>query len=168
MLLVAKSCPTLLQPHGHSPPGSSVHGISQARILEWVAFPSPGDLPHQGIEPTSLLPPTGSLSGERAGDGLKLTVRGFSDSSGLGHFPSDLGRGGELISFSGCLLGRNGWISLNIHFLLLPAIDLLNLSQVHGCPTKDCISKPPLKPGMTMCLSSGQCKCTFSSQVPGM
>ena len=26
-----------------SPPGSSVHGISQARILEWVAFPSPGD-----------------------------------------------------------------------------------------------------------------------------
>ena len=25
--------------------GSSVHGISQARILEWVPFPSPGDLP---------------------------------------------------------------------------------------------------------------------------
>ena len=27
-----------------SPPGSSVHGISQARILEWIVFPSPGDL----------------------------------------------------------------------------------------------------------------------------
>ena len=27
-----------------SPPGSSVHGISQAKILEWVAFPTPGDL----------------------------------------------------------------------------------------------------------------------------
>ena len=26
-------------------PSSSVHGILQARILEWVAFPSPGDLP---------------------------------------------------------------------------------------------------------------------------
>ena len=33
-----------------SPPGSSVHGISQARILEWVLFPSPGDLPDPGIE----------------------------------------------------------------------------------------------------------------------
>ena len=32
-------------------PGSSVHGILQARILEWVAFPSPGDLPNPGIEP---------------------------------------------------------------------------------------------------------------------
>ena len=35
--LVAKSCPTLLWPHGCSPPGSSILGISQARILEWVA-----------------------------------------------------------------------------------------------------------------------------------
>ena len=31
-----------------SPPGSSVHGILQGRILEWVASPSPGDLPNQG------------------------------------------------------------------------------------------------------------------------
>ena len=36
-----------------SPPGSSVHGISQARILEWVAFPSSGDLPDARINPTS-------------------------------------------------------------------------------------------------------------------
>ena len=43
-----------LQPMGYSPPGSSVHGISQARILEWVAIPYPGDLPDPGIEPTSL------------------------------------------------------------------------------------------------------------------
>ena len=35
------------------PPGSSVQGISQARTLEWVANPSPGDLPDPGIEPTS-------------------------------------------------------------------------------------------------------------------
>ena len=33
-----------------SPPGSSVHGILQARILERVAIPSPGDLPDLGIE----------------------------------------------------------------------------------------------------------------------
>ena len=37
-----------------SPPGSSAHGIFQARILEWVAIPSPGDLPHPGIELASL------------------------------------------------------------------------------------------------------------------
>ena len=36
-----------------SPPGSSVHGILQARILDWVAIPSPGDFPNPGIEPRS-------------------------------------------------------------------------------------------------------------------
>ena len=34
---VAQSCPTLLDPMDRSPPGSSVHGILQARVLEWVA-----------------------------------------------------------------------------------------------------------------------------------
>ena len=33
--------PTLCDPMDRSPPGSSVHGILQARILEWVAMPSP-------------------------------------------------------------------------------------------------------------------------------
>ena len=37
----------------YSLPGSSVHGIFQARVLEWVAIPSPGDLPNPGIEPRS-------------------------------------------------------------------------------------------------------------------
>ena len=37
---VAQSCPTLLDPMDCSPPGSSVHGILQARTLEWVAMPS--------------------------------------------------------------------------------------------------------------------------------
>ena len=39
-VLVAQSCPTLCDPVDYSPPGSSVHGISQARILEWVAISS--------------------------------------------------------------------------------------------------------------------------------
>ena len=34
-------------------PGFSVHGISQATILEWVVIPSPGDLPDLEIEPAS-------------------------------------------------------------------------------------------------------------------
>ena len=33
---VAQMCLTLCNPAGCSPPGSSVHGISQARILEWI------------------------------------------------------------------------------------------------------------------------------------
>ena len=35
---VAQSCPTLCDPMNHRMPGSSVRGISQARILEWVAI----------------------------------------------------------------------------------------------------------------------------------
>ena len=35
---VAQSCPTLSDPMSCSPPGSSVHGIFQARVLEWVAI----------------------------------------------------------------------------------------------------------------------------------
>ena len=33
--------------------GLHIRGILQARILEWVAFPSPGDLPNPGIKPRS-------------------------------------------------------------------------------------------------------------------
>ena len=35
---VAQSCPTLHDPMDCSPPGSSIHGIFQARELEWVAI----------------------------------------------------------------------------------------------------------------------------------
>ena len=38
-VLVTQSCPTLCDPMDCSPPGSSVHGILQARILEWVSIP---------------------------------------------------------------------------------------------------------------------------------
>ena len=52
---VAESYPTFCDPMDYSPQGSSVHGILQARVLEWVALPLPGDLPDPGIEPTSLM-----------------------------------------------------------------------------------------------------------------
>ena len=42
-------------------PGSSVHGISQARIMVWADIPSPGDLPDSGIEPKS--PASAALAG---------------------------------------------------------------------------------------------------------
>ena len=50
---VARSCPTLPNPMDCSLPGSSIHGIFQARVLERVAIPSPGDLPNPGIDPRS-------------------------------------------------------------------------------------------------------------------
>ena len=49
----AQLCPILRDTMDGSPPGSSVRRIFQARILEWVAFPPPGDLPDPGIEPAS-------------------------------------------------------------------------------------------------------------------
>ena len=50
-------CLTLHNPMDCSPPASSAHGILQARILEWLPFPPPLDLPDSGIEPLSLLSP---------------------------------------------------------------------------------------------------------------
>ena len=52
-----KSCPSLCDPMDSSQPGSSVHGILQARILEWVAMPSSRDHPYPEIEPSSLKSP---------------------------------------------------------------------------------------------------------------
>ena len=65
--LVAYLCPTLCNPMDYSPPGSSVLGISQAKILEWVAISSsrgysrPRDQPRSPtLQADSLLPePTG-------------------------------------------------------------------------------------------------------------
>ena len=45
---VSQLCPSLCDPMDYT-----VHGILQARILEWVAFSSPGDLPNPGIKPRS-------------------------------------------------------------------------------------------------------------------
>ena len=50
-------CPTLCDPMDHSLPGSSVQGILQAGVLEWVVIPPPGDLPNPGIEPSFLMSP---------------------------------------------------------------------------------------------------------------
>ena len=49
-------CLTLCDVMDCSPLGS-LHGFLRARILEWVAFPSPGDLLNPGIKPTSLMSP---------------------------------------------------------------------------------------------------------------
>ena len=64
-VLVTQSCP---------PPqrGSSVHGILQARVLEWSPFPSPGNLPAPGIEPVSPALQADSLPNEVSGKHLNI------------------------------------------------------------------------------------------------
>ena len=50
---VTRSCPTLCDPMDSSPPGSSVHGILQERILGWIAISISRDLLNPRIEPAS-------------------------------------------------------------------------------------------------------------------
>ena len=57
-------CLTLRNPMDYNPSGSSVHGILQARILEWIAKTPPGDLPLPGVEPVSPALQADSLSTE--------------------------------------------------------------------------------------------------------
>ena len=59
--LVTQSCPSLCDPTDCSPPGPSVHGILQARILEWAAISSSRGSSHPGIEPWSSALQAGSL-----------------------------------------------------------------------------------------------------------
>ena len=59
--LVSQSYLTLCNSTDCSPPGFSVHGILQARILEWIAMPSPGDLLTQTLSPRSPAFQTDSL-----------------------------------------------------------------------------------------------------------
>ena len=84
--IVALSCLTLCDPMDYSPPDSSVHGILQARILEWVAMPPPGDLPDPEIEPVSLMSPalTGRFFTTSATwEALKSTMSLFNLTSAL-------------------------------------------------------------------------------------
>ena len=57
MYVCVQSHPTLCNPMDCSPPSSSIHGIFQARILEWVAILLQGIFLTQGLEPQYLLSP---------------------------------------------------------------------------------------------------------------
>ena len=68
---VLQSCPTLCDLMDCSLPGSSVHGILQARIWSGLPFPSPGDLPDPRIEPRSPALEADSLPTEQPAEPLK-------------------------------------------------------------------------------------------------
>ena len=88
----AQSRPTLCDPMDCRLPGSSVHGIFQARILEWLPFTAPGDLPNSGIEPMYLVSPqlagrfftTVSL-GRELRNGWYITLLLRTNSGGIQH-----------------------------------------------------------------------------------
>ena len=58
-----------------SPPGSSVHGILQARILEWIAISFSRDLPDPGIEPRSPTLQADALASEPPGRPMSRKAR---------------------------------------------------------------------------------------------
>ena len=49
-----QSCPTLCDPMDYSLPGSSIHGIFQARVLEWVATAFSGDTCYKDLKPRTF------------------------------------------------------------------------------------------------------------------
>ena len=65
---VAQSCPILCDPMDGSPPGSSVHGILQARILEWVATAFSRGSSDPAIKPKSAALQAGSFASEPPGN----------------------------------------------------------------------------------------------------
>ena len=70
---VAQLCPALCHPIDFT-----VHGIFQARILEWVAFPFSRDLPNPRIEPKSFALQADSLPAEPQGKSKKTGVGSLS------------------------------------------------------------------------------------------
>ena len=66
-VLVTQSCLTLCDFMDRSPPGFSVHGILQVRILEWVAIPFFRGSPDPGIQPRSPVLKVDSLPSEPPG-----------------------------------------------------------------------------------------------------
>ena len=74
---VAQSCPTFSDPMDWSLRGSSVHGISQERILECVAFPFQRDLPDPGSEPVSPALAGGFFTTEPSGKPKLLLQTSF-------------------------------------------------------------------------------------------
>ena len=111
-MLVAQSCLTVCNPMDCSPSGSSIHRTLLARTLEWVPFPSPGDLPDPGIKPGLLTLQAGSLPSESQGKSKSLQGWYFSHEVktrsvlNSGHSTSD---NYKTLAFSGTL-SSTGWL----------------------------------------------------------
>ena len=115
-------CPTLCDPTDCSLPGSSVHRLSQARILEWIAMPSSGGSSQPRVRTSN------SLSPALAGGSLPLTPprkppqwpRKHRRSLSLSHCPSSF----ETLSLS---------LLITICFLHVPGLSnqIINLPRIY-------------------------------------
>ena len=79
----AKLCPDLCDPMDYCLPGSSIHGIFQARILERVTIPFSEDLPDPGIEPRSSALQADSLPSEPPGKQSRNPAAPLTKTMGL-------------------------------------------------------------------------------------
>ena len=86
LCLGAQSCPILCDPMDCSLPGCSVHGILQARLLEWVAMPSSSGSSHPGIKFKSPTLQDDSLLAEQPGKPKNTGVGSLSLFQGI--FPT--------------------------------------------------------------------------------
>ena len=81
-VLLLQLCLTLCDPMDCCPSGSSVHGILQVRIVEWVVIHLPGDLPDPGIESMSLT--SSALAGRFFTNCMTWEALSFSESICIG------------------------------------------------------------------------------------
>ena len=84
---VTQPRPTLCKPMDCSAPGSSVHGISQAKMLECIAFPPPEDLPKPRVKPVASALAGGFFTTKPPGkpeSSLKASKISMAGSQGVG------------------------------------------------------------------------------------
>ena len=104
-------CPALCDPMDCSPPGFSVHGVPQARILEWVAIRIPRDRPSPGIKLASFMFP--ALAGRFFTTGTSCEAHLFD--CHLTNYPTS-------VSFSVFCLSSHFFLMVNgliLQFLIL-------------------------------------------------
>ena len=123
-LKVARSCPTLCDPMD-----CRVHGIPQARILEWVAFPSPGGLPNPGIKPRSSALQVDLLPAEPQG---KARNNGVGIGENGGQMECSFTTGGNL-KVSPLWKKSHFLIKLNMY---LPCDSIISLLSIYIRKTK--------------------------------
>ena len=78
MKVIVIQCLTLRDPVDCSPPGSSVHGILQAIILEWVAMPSSRGPSDRGVKPGSPALQANSSPSEPLGKPINMKCPAYS------------------------------------------------------------------------------------------
>ena len=81
---VTQSCQTLCDHMDCSLPGYSIHGIFQARILEWIAIPSPGDFSNPEIKPGFLALQADTLSSEPPGKPINISELFYKNKFNIG------------------------------------------------------------------------------------